>query len=83
MIFEISTFKLAKILDTTKKNVFVELCYRSNYDALLHKSSKPTMEVKMLHTLVIEIFKILSKKTHRFMREIFYQFPYVSHKNRI
>ena len=41
------------------------------------------MEVKMLHTLVIEIFKTLSKKTHRFMREIFYQFPYVSHKNRI
>ena len=41
------------------------------------------MEVKRLRTLAIEIFETCNNQNPSFMREIFYQSPYVSHKSRI
>ena len=38
------------------------------------------MEVKELHTPVIEIFKTLNNQNPNFMRKMFHQYPYVSHK---
>ena len=43
-------------------------------------SVKTTMEVKRLRTLAIEIFKTLNNPNPEFMKEIFYQSPYLSHK---
>ena len=57
--------------------------YESNYDALLHKSGKSTLEVKRLRTLAIEVFKTLNNKNPSSMKEIFHWSPYVNHKNRI
>lgn len=54
--------------------------YESNYDASLHKSGKSIMEVKRLRSLAIELFKTLNNQNHSFMKEIFYRYPYVSHK---
>ena len=49
-------------------------------DALLYKSGKYTMEEKMLHTVAIETFKTLNNENPGFLKDIFDQSPYVSHK---
>ena len=57
--------------------------YESNYNELLHKSVKSTMEVRRLGTLANEIFKTLNNQNPGFVRETFYRSPYVSYKIRI
>ena len=52
----------------------------SNYDALVNKSGKSTIEVKRLRTLAIEIWKTLNNQNPNFMREIFYRSPNVIHR---
>ena len=54
--------------------------YESNCDALLYKIGKPTMEVKRLRTVAVEMFKTLNNQNPSFMREIFYRSPYASHE---
>ena len=55
--------------------------YTSNYEELLHKTGKTTMEIKRLRTLAIGIFKTLNNLNPSFMREIFYRSPYATHKD--
>ena len=43
----------------------------SNYETLLEKSGKPTMEVKRLRILAVEIFKTINNLNPRFMQNIF------------
>ena len=45
--------------------------YESDYDHLLVQSNKPTIEVKHLRTLAIEIFKTINDLNPPFMKEIF------------
>ena len=45
--------------------------YEGDYDALLEKSGKPTMEVKRLRTFSIEILKAISNIEPKFMKDIF------------
>ena len=52
--------------------------YESNYEALLRKSGKSTMEVKRLRTIAIELFKTLNNQNPSFMRVIFYRSPHVT-----
>ena len=46
--------------------------YESNYDILLNKFGKSTMEVKRLRIRTREIFKTLNNQNPSFMRGIFY-----------
>ena len=54
--------------------------YDSEYKVLLDLTKKPTMEIKRLRTLAIEIFKTLNNLNPIFMREIFYFSPYKTHR---
>ena len=43
----------------------------SNYETLLEKSSKPTMIIKRMRNLAIEIFKTINNFNPPFLKEIF------------
>ena len=45
--------------------------YSSNYETLLKKADRCTMEVKRLRTLALEIFKALNEKSPSFIRNYF------------
>ena len=45
--------------------------YDSDYDVLLTKSGKVTMEIKQLRVLAIEIFKIVNNLNPNYMKDIF------------
>ena len=45
--------------------------YDSDYDVLLRKSGKVTMEIKLLRVLAIEIFKIVNNLNPNYMKDIF------------
>ena len=45
--------------------------YDSDYDVLLRKSGKVTMEIKRLRVLVIEIFKTVNNLHPNYMKDIF------------
>ena len=45
--------------------------YDSDYDVLLRKSRKATMEIKRLRVLAIEIFKTINNLNPNFMKDIF------------
>ena len=45
--------------------------YESDYKTLLRNSSKPTMEIRRLWTLAVEIFKTLNEINPPYMKNIF------------
>ena len=45
--------------------------YESDYETLLHNSNKPTMEIRRLRTLAVEIFKTLNEINPPYMKNIF------------
>ena len=45
--------------------------YDSDYDVLLRKSKKVTMEIKRLRVLAIEIFKTVNNRNPNYMKEVF------------
>ena len=45
--------------------------YDSDYNVLLRKSGKVTMEIKLLRVLAIEIFKIVNNLNPNYMKDIF------------
>ena len=45
--------------------------YESDYETLLRKSNKPTMEIRRLRTLAVEIFKTLNEINPPYMKNIF------------
>ena len=45
--------------------------YTSDYETLLEKSGKPSMEIKRIRTLAIEIFKTVNNMNPSFMKNIF------------
>ena len=50
--------------------------HTSKFEDRLHKSRNSTMEIKQLHTLVIEIFKTLYNLKPSLIQEISYNSPY-------
>ena len=50
---------------------FLIVDYDSDYDQLLTKFNKPTLEVKRLRLLAIEIFKTLNNLNPPYMKDIF------------
>ena len=63
------TRKIEKIQERALKFLYND--YTSSYEALLSKANKPTMEVKRLRTLAIEIFKTINGLNPAFMKDIF------------
>ena len=51
-----------------------------SFEDLLVKTGKPSMELKRIRTLAIEIFKTLNDINPSYMKEIFHLSPYVTHK---
>ena len=45
--------------------------YESDYEILLYNSNKPTMEMRRLRTLAVEIFKTLNAINLPYMKNIF------------
>ena len=52
----------------------------SDYNQLLNKSSKASMEVKRLRKLALEIFKTLNNLNPEYMKEIFYKTTNLTHR---
>jgi len=50
---------------------FLYYDYESNYEQLLVKANKPTIEIRKLKFLTIEIFKTINNLNPSFMKEIF------------
>ena len=61
--------KMEKILKLCLRIVLDD--YDSNYDVLLRKSGKVTMEIKRLRVLPIEIFKTVNNLNPNYMNDIF------------
>ena len=51
-----------------------------DYDQLLNKSGKASMEVKRLRNLALEIFKTLNDLNPEYMKEIFYKTTNLTHR---
>ena len=49
--------------------------FSSDYESILNKSCKSTMEVKRLRTLALEVFKTLNNVNSEYMKEIFHKTP--------
>ena len=70
---------VAAVLDpplVVKKNCRMKDSYNdstSDYNQLLNKSSKASMEVKRLRNLVLEIFKTMNHLNPEYMKDIFYK----------
>ena len=70
--------KIEKVQDRCLRLLFDD--YSSSYENLLKKSGKPSMEVRRLRILALEIFKTLKSLNPEFMKEIFHPSPYLTHK---
>ena len=56
--------------------------YDSDYKMLLEKTKNPTMEIRRMRTLALEVFKTLNDLNPKFMKEIFNFSPHCSHRKR-
>ena len=63
---------IRKIKKTRKRCLRIVLNdYESDYETLLLNSNKPTMEIRRLRTLAVEIFKTLNEINPPYMKNIF------------
>ena len=70
--------KIEKVQDRCLRLLFDD--YSSSYENLLNKSGQPSMELKRLRILALEVFKTLKSLNPEFMKEIFHPSPYLTHK---
>ena len=76
---------LFKIIEEIEKiqELALRILYKdsiSDYNQLLNKSSKASMEVKRLRNLALEIFKTLNHRNPEYMKEIFYKTENLTHR---
>ena len=70
--------KIEKIQERTLRILYNDPT--SDYNQLLNKSSKATMEVKRLGKLALEILKTLNNLNPEYMKEIFYKTTNPTHR---
>ena len=70
--------KIEKIQERTLRILYNDST--SDYNQLLNKSSKASMEVKRLRNLALEIFKTLNHLNPEYMKEIFYKTTNLTHR---
>ena len=63
--------KIEKIQERTLRIPYNDS--NSDYNQILNKSSKTSMEIKRLRKLALEIFKTLNHLNPEYMKEIFYK----------
>ena len=54
--------------------------FSGDYETILNKSGKSTMEVKRLITLALEVFKTLNNMNPEYMKEIFHETAFWTHR---
>ena len=54
--------------------------FSSDYESILNKSGKPSMEVKRLRALTLKVFKTLNNMNPEYMKEIFHKTAFSTHK---
>ena len=54
--------------------------FSSDYESILNKSEKSTMETKRLRTLALEVFKTLNNMNPEYMKEIFHKTAFLTHR---
>jgi hypothetical protein len=58
--------------------------YSSSYEDLLNKSRLPTLKIRRLRTMAIEVYKILNKKSPMYLNDLFvYKESRYSFKNEL
>ena len=70
--------KIEKIQERTLRILYNDST--SDYNQLLNKSSKASMEVKRLRNLALAMFKTLNNLNPEYMKEIFYKTANVTHR---
>ena len=70
--------KIEKIQERTLRILYNDST--SDYNQLLNKSSKASMEVKCLRNLALEIFKTLNHLNPEYMKENFYKTADLTHR---
>ena len=54
--------------------------FSSYFESILNKSGKSTMEVKRFRTLGLEVFKTLNNMNPEYMKEIFHETAFTTHR---
>ena len=73
-----SVKKIEKVQELALRILYNDLS--GDYESILNKSSKSTMEVKRLRTLVLEVFKTLYNMNPEYMKEIFHKTAFSTHR---
>ena len=72
-----SVRKIEKIQERALRILYND--FSSDFESILSKSGKSTMEVKRLRTLVLEVFKTLHNMNPEYMKEIFHKTAFTTH----
>ena len=70
--------EIEKIQEPTLKILYND--FSSDFEFILNKSDKSTMEVKRLRTLAMEVFKTLNNMNPEYMKEIFHKTTFTTHR---
>ena len=73
-----SVKKIEKIQERALRILYNDLS--SDYESILTKSGKSTMEIKYLTTLALEVFKTLNNMNPEYMKEIFHKTAFSTHR---
>ena len=66
---ETNTRKIEKIQERALRFIYED--YSSSYEDLLNKSRLPTLKIRPLRTMAIEVYKILNKKSPMYLNDLF------------
>ena len=66
---ETNTRKIEKIQERALRFIYED--YSSSYEDLLNKSRLPTLKIRRLRTMAIEVYKILNKKSPMYLNDLF------------
>ena len=72
-----------KIVKTKTNKELFRILYNnffSDYESMLNKPGKSTMEANRLRTLSQEVFKTLSNMNQKYMKEIFHKTDFSTHR---
>ena len=73
-----SVKKIEKIQERALRTLYSD--FSGDYESILNKSGKSTMEVKRLRTLALEVFKTLNNMNPEYMKEIFHKTAFSTHR---
>ena len=74
----ISVKKIEKIQERALRILYND--FSSDYEFILNKYDKSTMEIKRLRTLALEVFKTLNNMNPEYMKEIFHKTTFSTHR---